>query len=262
MSPSVEQAFSIPLPLPEQQVELWLLNHKNVSESDLVHCKTLLSADELQRNNRLGKSDHRKRDIVCRGVLRQLLAYYLSVSNDDLELSRTENGKPVMQNHPRALQFNYSHSGDYIAYAFCKEPAIGVDIEYCRRNNNLAGIARRHFAEDEIKNLFALSATEQRRRFFELWTLKEAYIKARGEGIFIGLGNFSFEIDTYAANDIGINFISDSFDVPNNWQFYSTTPEPDYRVSVAVNLQQPTFKVIRRDHNGTFPQWFRQTIFA
>ena len=115
--------------------------------------------------------------------------------------------------------------------ALSSEP-VGIDIEYTPRNNDVMAVADRYFYGAELEELQALSPSEQRERFFDYWTLKEAYIKARGEGISLGLANFGFSITS--ENAIRISMRSCLNDSPDDWQFWSLTPEIDYRLALAL----------------------------
>ena len=243
LSPASSQLI-LPLPaLVPGQVALWVINYAQTSDKEAARLRALLSQEELERNGNLRQPGHRKCDAVCRGTLRKLLSHYLDIPNDKLELSRGEHGKPLISSPHSDLQFNYSHSGDCAAIALCHGPSVGVDIEYCQRNNDLAAISQRFFAASEIAALGDLPRAQQRRRFFQYWTLKEAYIKARGEGIFLGLGNFSFELDDTVPELIGISFISEQFDNPERWQFLQYQPLEDYLVSVAIEAASPVYSL-------------------
>jgi 4'-phosphopantetheinyl transferase len=246
LSSASQQLFSRPPELAKGQVALWIINYSQTSDIDAIQLKGLLSHDELQRNARLGHPGHQKRNAVCLGSLRKLLCHYLEISNAQLTLSRSENGKPQIYSPHSEIQFNYSHSGDYAAIALCHGPRIGVDIEYCRRNNDLEAISQHYFAASEVVDLSALPETQQRRRFFQYWTLKEAYIKARGEGIYLGLDNFSFDLSDNKRGAISVSFSSESFDSTDRWQFLQYESLDDYLVSVAVEASSPDYSLETR----------------
>jgi len=221
-------------PLVRGSVPLWVFKYSAVSDGETRRLKTLLHSHELERNSRFLRTEHRKRDIICRGAMRELLCHYLRIPNKQLQLSRNENGKPYILSPVDDIQFNYSHSGDYAAIAICRGPQIGVDIEYCQRSSNLSAISQRYFAKEEVAALRALPPAAQKHRFFQYWTLKEAYIKARGEGIYLGLDKFRFELDEKKPDDIKIRFASVEFDTVDHWQFLQFASLDNYLVSVAI----------------------------
>ena len=230
--------------LQPQEIRLCVWNHTHFSDNQHRQLRALLSATELARNSRFSQPILRRRDAICRGLLRYQLSELLDLPSDAIALKSNPNGKPLLAQPRRKFHFNYSHSGDYVAYAFCRHTTVGVDIENTRRSNNTTGIASHFFAAAEVAALESLPKKKQKQRFFEYWTLKEAYIKARGEGIFLGLGKFSFELDDSAdidsnTRDIGIQFCDDEFDTPRNWQFQCMQPVQDYQLAVAVRSDIP-----------------------
>lgn len=224
-------------------IALCLHRFSAVSATRIESLRALLSPQELARNSSFRHAEHRNRDAVCRGLLREHLAALLNCPAATISISVNDNGKPRLSAGQPGLQFNYSHSGEYVVFAFCVDSPIGVDIERTSRRNNAAGIAQHFFATDEVRALEALPQSRQKQQFFRYWTLKEAYLKARGKGIFLGLDKFSFALHPDDETDISITFCDAEFDRPEHWQFHSLVPLPDYRVSVAVRHPPPHFSV-------------------
>jgi 4'-phosphopantetheinyl transferase len=226
------------------QVMLRTQNHTRLGRDEIDHLKSLLSDEELQRNSNLPLATHRRRDIACRGGLRQQLSQLLNTPPGKIQLTRNRNGKPLLESSSCALYFNCSYGGDYIAFAFCNGVEIGVDIEYILRRSNSLGVAQHFFSPREAADLRALPEEQQRQRFFQYWTLKEAYLKARGEGIFLGLDKFSFHLPASEKSKIGISFCSDSFDQAHHWQFHCSSPVPNYQVAIAIRTARPIFTIV------------------
>ncbi len=110
------------------------------------------------------------------------------------EFAKIENGKPVLKNHPD-IQFNLSHSGDMVMAAFTKDCPLGCDVE--RRQSARMDVAKRFFAPSEQRVLMAAGNGEKRDLLFSrLWTLKESYIKAGGQGMAMALDSFAVELGT------------------------------------------------------------------
>jgi 4'-phosphopantetheinyl transferase len=147
----------------------------------------LLVPEEHARAAQFRFETHREQWQVTHGLLRFLLGRYLARRPRDVAFALNKHGKPRVPDSD--LQFNASHSGDRAAFAFTRAGAVGVDIERIRadvtRRNE---IARKYFAPAERDQL--ASAAEPERVFFDLWTCKEAFVKARGDGIFSGLDQF------------------------------------------------------------------------
>ncbi len=198
--------------------------------------KSFMSEAELARNARYRFERDRHRDLVARGLLRTELAQKLGVGPEELVFSQGEHGKPVLEAAgrvavPEDLHFNLSHAEDWVVLATAKK-RVGIDIEYTPRDNDVMAIAERYFFGAEFEELCAFAAAEQKQRFFDYWTLKEAYMKARGEGISLGLDNFGFSVKP---EQISIYIAPALEDDPRRWQFRCATPERDYRLALALN---------------------------
>lgn len=161
--------------------------------------RRLLSADERERCDRLLSERHRSRYTVGRALLRTLLARYTGVRPDGLAFEYGQYGKPALSGGP---SFNLSHSGSVALYAFAAAGELGVDVELggdaglgggARRGGaNFAKdrIAERFFSPAEVHVLRSLPPADQPRAFLRCWTRKEAFVKARGDGLSLALDSF------------------------------------------------------------------------
>ncbi len=224
-------------PFIQADITLVITRCEEVSDSLLNSYEALLSDDERQRNQRYRFATDRRKDLIARALLRTQLGGRLNLAPESLVFERGEHGKPalVLDN---SLEFNLSHAGNWIVLAMA-ESRIGVDIEHTARDNDVMAIADRYFFGSEIAELTSFEPSEQRQRFFDYWTLKEAYMKARGEGISLGLSKFGFSIANKP--DITIEMNSCLNDSPLDWQFFCVTPNTDYRLAMALNSsKKPT----------------------
>jgi 4'-phosphopantetheinyl transferase len=119
-----------------------------------------------------------------------------------------------------------------VACAVAWDRDIGVDVEHMDRRTETTAVADRFFSPSEVEALRRLPPSEQRRRFFELWTLKEAYIKARGLGLAIPLESFSFSF--YERAPPGIGFAESLPDDPRTWRFEQTFPSDAHAMALAA----------------------------
>jgi 4'-phosphopantetheinyl transferase len=176
------------LELSADDVQVWLAKLDDYSADSL---KLLLAEDELTRAARFHFEKDRNHFVVARAWLRKLLAAYLGVSPRELRFSYAEKGKPALEESQRSsLGFNLAHSGGMAIYAFSHHREIGVDLELIRDDLADEQIAERFFSESEIADLKSLPAELRKRAFFDCWTRKEAYIKARGDGLSMPLDEF------------------------------------------------------------------------
>jgi 4'-phosphopantetheinyl transferase len=119
-----------------------------------------------------------------------------------------------------------------------------VDVENVRAREVLIDIADRFFAPAEVSALAAVSPHQQQDRFFEYWTFKESYIKARGMGLSLPLDKFSFHYPTDRAVNIEIH--PELADDPARWQFWQFRPSPEYLVATCaerIGGQAPSITV-------------------
>jgi 4'-phosphopantetheinyl transferase len=139
-----------------------------------------LDSRELERASRYKSDLRRQQHIGSRTLLRALLAEHTGDPARSFDLSADARGKPVVAGGPAV---SISHSRDIVACAVMDAGETGIDIEFPGRTRNVAGIAERYFSRAET----AWLVTQPHDRFYQLWVLKEAWLKATGTGIAGGL---------------------------------------------------------------------------
>ncbi|MBK8960361.1 MAG: 4'-phosphopantetheinyl transferase superfamily protein [Proteobacteria bacterium] len=177
------------LELASGTVHLWARDlDQHVDTLDL----SLLNAEEAARAARFRFDHHRRRFITHRAWLRRVLALYLDVAPHALCFGAVANDKPVLSLPAGAvgLEFNLSHSDRHALCALCRDSAVGVDVERRRDIKDALAIAARHFGPRELAWMQAAEGDQRMARFFTVWTRKEAFIKATGEGLSRGLASF------------------------------------------------------------------------
>ena len=153
----------------------------------------LLSTDEQERAARFRIERPRNDFIQTRGTLRILLARYLGTKPQDLTFEYSEYGKPLL-NGPCDVRFNVSHTDGLALIAFVRKREIGIDVEKIRPGPDARKLADRFFSDGERRSLENLSGGELQAAFFRCWTRKEAYIKAKGEGLSLPLHQFDVSV--------------------------------------------------------------------
>lgn len=189
---------------------------------DAAPLARLLSADERERARRFAFERDRRRYIVARARLRQLLGERLAAAPESLQFLYSPNGKPALAGRAgqRDLRFNVSHCGELAAYAFAEGCEVGVDVEEVRELPDADEIAMRFFAPRERAAYLRLRPRERAQGFFNCWTRKEAFVKALGEGLSHPLAAF----DVSLAARCG-------------WSLCSFVPAPGFVGAVAVRTQ-------------------------
>lgn len=181
--------------LAENEVHVWKTS-LDLPLSNVEHLRTLLIDEEASRAARFYFVRDRNRWIVAHAVLRKLLERYLGVSPQTPRFTTGEYGKPALSfpQEGQRLRFNLSHSGDLALYAFAYEREVGVDVEQMRADVEYTELATHYFSAQECASLRALPPEQQEEAFFLCWSRKEAYIKARGMGLSLGLDQFDVSL--------------------------------------------------------------------
>lgn len=161
-------------------------------EAKLQQFGSWLDTGELSRAAAFKNPLLRRRFIAVRGALRSTLADYLQADPASLRFTGNAHGKPALLDQP--LFFNISHTGDHLAIAVADQPRIGVDIEQIRARSGLADIAQRCFSTQEFSHWQSLPENLRLTLFYRLWTKKEAFVKAVGRGLALGLEHCALEM--------------------------------------------------------------------
>ena len=211
-------------------VHLWRVE-LNVPEDDLGRLHASLSQEEVTRAERFVRPIHGRRFVVAHGVLRLVLAKYLVVDPKSIEFQKNEHGKPDLV-HKSAITFNLSHSGDLALIGVTEGRAIGVDLERFRERLEMEKISRRYFSPGEVATLFRFPERARERAFYTCWTRKEAYIKARGEGLSLGLDRFDV---AFASDEAPGLLRSDKGEEElKRWSFLDLKVRPRYAAACVV----------------------------
>jgi 4'-phosphopantetheinyl transferase len=155
-----------------------------------------LSVDERARAERFRFEVDRRRFVAARGVLRSILGRYLGVAPDRPRFEYGEYGKPRLA-EPFAvtsLRFNVSHSQGLALIAVTRGRELGIDVESVHPVPEADRIAESLFAPGELAQLRDTPESERLKAFFTCWTLKESYVKARGEGLSVPLNEFEVSL--------------------------------------------------------------------
>ena len=207
----------------DNEVHIWHL--PCLSDSQSHHALSRLEDNERKRYASLISTVPRRVFVSHRFARRHLLAGYLSISPDELRLTRSSTGKPQLDDSCPALHFNVSHSGDRILFAVSRQLPVGVDVEKHRIIKNWQAIARRVFSDAEMNELLNSEAPAE--AFIANWTRFEARQKCLGLGVF---GNSGNEID-------------------ENLQVHSFVVDHEYKGAVACygGISQPVIRFFRLD---------------
>jgi len=221
--------------LPAGRVQIWLVDSDALSDPALLRRYVeLLDRQDRERYERYIPDRARHLHLVSRALLRTGLSRYAAVPPRRWRFEAGEHGRPEIAapaGHGE-LRFNLSHTDGLVALAVVRRLDVGVDVEHVHRRRETVGIADRFFAAAEVAELRSLPGEQQHSRFFDYWTLKESYIKARGMGRAIPLGRFAFSLAPGAAPSIQID--DELGDDPRQWQFGLWSPTPQHRLALGL----------------------------
>jgi 4'-phosphopantetheinyl transferase len=222
------------LPLPEgDEAQVWIGLLSEVSPS-LPDLERFLSAEEKGKAARFLRAEDRSRYVAAHGMLRHILARYLSVAPAGLEFAHSAFGKPALDRRAGqpAITFNLAHSGDAIACAVALDHRIGVDIEAVRTDLDIMGVAEGQFSDREAAALRTIDPSERTEAFFRCWTRKEAYVKARGEGLGLPLNQFAVAFGR--EEPPRMQWAADDPAAPTRWSMFDLDSSPGYAGAVVV----------------------------
>lgn len=218
---------------PLDRVDVWTATPDD-AERHLPEYHSILAADEVSRCDRFWHQADRARFVIARALVRTMLSRYVGVPPQWWRLRIESHGRPEIDNLPHGapdLRFNLSHTDGLVACAVTIGRDLGLDVENIHRTLT-HDVAERFFSAQEVADLRTLPQADQRRVFFDYWTLKEAYIKARGLGLALPLGQFTFHRPPGRAPHI--SFAPELHDDPASWQFAQFWPTAHHRMAVAV----------------------------
>jgi 4'-phosphopantetheinyl transferase len=229
-----QKATAVPLDLPVDRVDVWTVP-LFVADDRVAALAECLSPDERERAARFVFEKDRRRFIVGRGALRSILAAYISSAPPSIRFEYAEHGKPSLAapaEKYRSLEFNASGSDELAVCAVTVDRKVGVDIELLRPSHDET-VVEQCFAPAERQALGALPAQEKTAAFYRLWTLKEAYLKARGAGLSQPLS--SFEVCFMPGQPVRLkadHFLAGS---GNDWTFVEFQAAPTHAGAIVIS---------------------------
>lgn len=231
-----DQTWHVPVVFPvlgDDEIQVWSAAlHATADRIEALSCT--LTADERTRAERFRFDRDRTRSIVARGLLREIIGRYLDREPAALSFQYNTFGKPSLPDESGSdwIHFNVSHADGVALFAFTRHRDVGVDVERLRTDMACEQIAERFFSVQEAATLRTLNPALQDAAFFACWTRKEAYKKARGEGISEGLDQF--DVSLTPNEPAAVLASREPGAVRARWHLHHLTPEPGYIGAVAV----------------------------
>jgi len=222
-------------PPPSAEIHLWLTFCEAISDERLLAAyRELLDAKEQETESRFYFARDRRRYLVTRALVRTVLSRYASVDPKDWVFCASA-GRPHIVNTRATdgcLSFSVSHTQGLIVLGIASGLSLGVDVENFATPNIPIDLANHYFAPQEVADIHDVSHHQQQYRFFEYWTFKESYGKARGMGLCLPLDGFRFHFADDHTVDLVIN--SEFGDDSSRWQLWQFRPSAEHLLAVCA----------------------------
>src|SRR3990167_6193416 len=209
--------------LSSHEVHVWIID-LSITAAQKKQKYVILSNDEQKRADRFYAPLHQKRFIAAHAALRQILGQYMQTAPNDIVFDYTKHQKPFLSINPSHLAFNLAHSESLAVCAITLNHAIGIDIEKIKTKFPQA-VAKRYFSQKENNHLRQQKNKKDKiRAFFDLWSRKEALVKAVGKGLTLPLSSFSVSLD----NKLEVILLEQQ-----SWYVMPLDIHSDYKASLA-----------------------------
>jgi 4'-phosphopantetheinyl transferase len=214
--------------LSKNEIHVWQIDIETQLQNLKTYCSYLSNTEE-DRASKFRFESHKNNYIIRTGILRLLLANYMTCQPNEIEFKLGKFGKPELENSKQ--KFNLSHSKNKSLIAISQNKEIGIDIEFIDASIEAKTIATHFFSKDEIKQLYTLNDEKLAQGFFNIWTKKEAFIKAVGTGLTYPLDAFDVSLNTLKKK--ALIRIKSSTKEAQKWNLFSIKTFNDYAGAIA-----------------------------
>jgi 4'-phosphopantetheinyl transferase len=224
-----------------QEIHVWIVTPDAIRDKKtLDSCIEILSEQEREQYRRFRFPEDSHHYLVSHALVRRALSKYIDISPGEWAFYRSEHGRPEVANPGLpSIRFNLSHTKGLAACVVTSSCDCGIDVERIYARHNPIGVAKRMFSSAEYQYMLQLKGREQLVYFFTRWTLREAYVKARGIGISFPTSKLNFNIESSC--EITIEFQADIQDNSEDWQLQLLPLTEEHMTAVAIR---------RQDHNN------------
>ncbi len=223
----------------ENEIHVWR-TQLDFSSAQIEQLWQLLSIEEQKRGLRYKFAQHKRRFTAAKGMLRLILSQYLNQAPEQINFTYNAHGKPQLdQGSKLSLEFNTSDSNEIALFAISATEPVGVDLEFIHKEIDAEAIARRFFSDYEVRELLELPNEQRNAAFFNIWTRKEAFIKALGLGLSFPLKGFDVSLEKQAA----LLSVRQGGHIAAEWSLFALEPAEDYAGALAVRGKNKTLKL-------------------
>lgn len=237
----------------ENEVHVWFCRPDEITDTvKLDEYHSILSAEESERLEKIHFAKDQHAYLVSHALVKKVLSMYCDVTPEQWLFTTNQHGKPEISPELDcpSIKFNLSHTDGLSACIVSLDNACGVDVENIQRKNKLLPIAERMFAESELETMRGLAGDLMRNKFFDYWTLREAYVKALGTGLSGSSKQFYFDVTEqsdvekmaeicFVETDKGKDKKPAGF-----WQFSLLRPSGEHVCAVAIQRDSAVTKTL------------------
>ncbi|WP_049721082.1 4'-phosphopantetheinyl transferase family protein [Gilvimarinus polysaccharolyticus] len=223
----------------QQPAAIYLLHSVDIPPLSpvLQTAKAWLSPAEHERLQRFQSPQAQHNYLLGRALMRRQLSQHCQLAPKQLQFSIAAGGKPQLNDTNCNLHFNLTHSNQWLALAVSDHSPVGLDIEQPHKPRDAINIARHYFHRSEYHHLKNLQGQALQDQFYKLWTLKEAFFKARGTGISEGLARVRFN---QLIDPITAIIEPELLTADDQWQFHYWNLTPQLGSSCHLAFACPT----------------------
>ena len=229
-----ETASPLSLETLRQQSHIWFFKPESVDDpAEVESFVSVLSKDEREKYRRFHFPEDRHRYLVSHAMVRHLLSRYVNLRPNEWRFVRSRHGRPEIANPGlSSLRFNLTHTDGLVACIVTHSVRCGIDAERICNRQNLLSVRNRMFSPSEYTQTAGLPTAAQLRYFFKHWTLREAYVKACGPGLWLSAGELSFLVTE--TGSILVDFGPALPDGNQGWLFQLIYPTDNHIAAAAI----------------------------
>ncbi len=238
-------------PLPRHEAHVWLIDPATIRDGTvLADFRTLLSVEERTQCDRFHFPKDSHQYLVSHTMVRKVLSRYIDLPPAEWRFSRSKHGRPEIANRDVPnIRFNLTHTRGLAACIVTREVECGIDAEKLDSRHHLTGIAQRMFSEEEYLHLKHLDNAALIEDFFTRWTLREAFVKAKGIGISYPTRKLNFDI--VDDDTIRVHCDAELEEDDNQWQFKLLRPTAQHIAATALRVDGPTeYRIVQHQFEG------------
>lgn len=229
-------------------MKIYTVKISNISQEKLNNLCLLIDSEKKYKVKKFINKRDKIRTLIGGILIRTIIGEELKIGDKYIKFNKNQYGKPYLKDYAN-FNFNISHSGEYVVCAVDNKP-IGIDVEEIK-HIKYEEIAKNFFATKEFDDILNQDLEFQLNRFYEMWTLKESYIKCCGQGLSIPLKSFSIEVDQYE----NIKVVSNNEYKEHVFKLLDI--ELGYKVAVCSLNKEISNNIIRLEQNSLINKYVR-----